>query len=67
MCVHISDMPHTVTPSPTVTHSPGMMEGGVNVAAVVAIPVVLVLVMSVVVVVVVCAGFYLYYRNKGLE
>ena len=45
-----------------------MMEDKVNVAAAVAIPVVLVLLLVISVVVgVVCIGFYLYYRNKGLE
>ena len=53
----------TVTPSLIVTHSPGMM-GGVNVAAVVAIPVVLILLLVLVIGVVM--GLLLF-RRKGVE
>ena len=49
----------TVTPSPTVTHSPGMM-GGVNVAAAVAIPVVLVLLLLLLVIGVVASVIAVY-------
>ena len=58
-----------LTPSSTITHSPGMM-GGVNVAAAVAIPVVLVLLLLLVIGVVVMVGlsYYLrYHKRQGLK
>ena len=51
----------TVTPSPTVTHSPVMM-GGVNVAAAVAIPVVLVLLLLLLLVIGVVASVIAVYK-----
>ena len=59
-CIHNESLALTVTPSPSL----GMV-GGVNVAAVVAIPVVLVLLLLVIGVVVVCAVL-LQHRKKGL-
>ena len=61
VCVHL--LSHIIVPCPTDT--PPVMMGGANVAAV-AVPVVLVL-LVIGVVGAVCLGFYIYYRNKGLE
>ena len=53
-----------VTPSPTVTHTPVVMEG-FNIAAAVSIPFVLLLLLVIGVVVVV--GYYLYCKNRGMR
>ena len=62
MCCFVST---TVTPSPIVTQSPGMMEG-VNVAVIVAIPVVLLLLLLLAIGVVVVVVF-VFVISKGMN
>ena len=64
LCTWFPSTVATVTPSPTVTHSPVMM-GGVNVAAAVAVVLVLLLLLVVGVTVVV-VGAVLYLNKPGL-